>query len=116
MLPPKQLIAIDGMVNKNKKMKITIDFKVLPRYLFMVDLSGLHFDTKTRHMLYVSDESDVVAEGSIDGEVIRYMELKKGYAGLKDDLHQAEGITMDDDGNIYIICEPNLFYQFVRKN
>ena len=113
---PKQLIAIDGMVNKNKKMKITIDFKVLPRYLFMVDLSGLHFDTKTRHMLYVSDESDVVAEGSIDGEVIRYMELKKGYAGLKDDLHQAEGITMDDDGNIYIICEPNLFYQFVRKN
>jgi uncharacterized protein YjiK len=42
--------------------------------------------------------------------------LKKGYSGLKDDVLKAEGITMDDDGNIYIIAEPNLFYQFARKN
>ena len=112
---PKQLIAIDGLVNKYKKIKITIDFRQLPRYLFMDDLSGLHFDAKTRHLLYVSDESNIVAEGSIDGEVISYMELRKGYTGLKDDIPKAEGITMDDEGNIYIISEPNLLYQFSRK-
>lgn len=111
----KQLIAIDGLVNKYKKVKITIDFRPLPRYLFMDDLSGLHFDTRTRHLLYVSDESKIVAEGSIYGEVISYMELRKRYSGLKDDVPKAEGITMDDDGNIYIISEPNLLYQFTRK-
>ena len=113
---PKQLIAIDGLVNKFKKIRITIDLKLLPRYLFVDDLSGLHFDTKTRHLLYLSEESNIVAEGSLDGEIISYMELKKGYTGLKDDVHQAEGITMDDDGNIYIVSEPNLLYQFARKN
>ena len=113
---PKQLIAIDGLVNKCEKIRIKIDLRLLPRYLFMDDLSGLHFDTKSRHLLFVSDESNLVAEGSLDGEVISYMELEKGYIGLIDDVPQAEGITMDDDGNIYIVGEPNLFYQYVRKN
>jgi uncharacterized protein YjiK len=113
---PKQLIAIDGLLKKYRKIRIKIDLRVLPRYLFMDDLSGLHFDTKSRHMLFLSHESNLVAEVSLDGEVISYMELKKGYSGLKDDVLKAEGITMDDDGNIYIIAEPNLFYQFARKN
>ena len=113
---PKQLIAIDGFVNKCEKMRIKIDHRLLPRYLFMDDLSGLHFDNKSRHLLFLSHESNLVAEGSLDGEVISYMELKKGYTGLKDDVLKAEGITMDNDGNIYIVGEPNLFYQYVRKN
>ena len=113
---PKQLIAIDGFLNKCEKIRIKIDFRLLPRYLFMDDLSGLHFDAKTRHLLYLSEQSNLVAEGSLDGEVISYMELKKGYSGLKVDVPKAEGITMDEDRNIYIVSEPNLFYQFVRKN
>lgn len=113
---PKQLIAIDGFVNKCEKIRIKIDLRPLPRYLFMDDLSGLHFDTKSRHLLFLSHESNLVAEGSLDGEVISYMELEKGYTGFKDDAFKAEGITMDDDGNIYIVGEPNLFYQYVRKN
>ena len=113
---PKQLFAIDGIINNSNKIRITIDIRPLPRYLFMDDLSGLHFDAKSGHLLYLSDESNIVAEGSLDGEVISYMELRKGYSGLKDDLRQAEGITMDDEGNIYIVCEPNSFYQFARKN
>jgi uncharacterized protein YjiK len=113
---PKQLIAIDGLVNKGEKIRIKIDHRLLPRYLFMDDLSGLHFDTKSRHLLFLSHESNLVAEGSLDGEVVSYMELKKGYSGLKNDVLKAEGITMDDDGNIYIVGEPNLFYQFVRKD
>ena len=113
---PKQLIAIDGLVNKCEKIRIKIDFRPLPRYLFMDDLSGLHFDAKTRHLLFLSQQSNLVAESSLDGEVISYMELEKGYTGLKDDVPKAEGITMDEDRNIYIVSEPNLFYQFVRKN
>jgi uncharacterized protein YjiK len=34
---------------------------------------------------------------------------------LKESVGQAEGLTRDDAGNLYVVSEPNLFYRF-RKN
>ena len=41
------------------------------------------------------------------------MELKAGSAGLDADVAQPEGITVDKDGYLYIVSEPNLFYRFI---
>jgi uncharacterized protein YjiK len=112
---PKQLIAIDGLVKKRKNINMKIDPNLLPRYLFLDDLSGLHFDSRSRHLLLLSHDSNAVAERSLDGEVISYLEFGKGYLGLIGDELKCEGITMDDDENIYIVGEPNLFYQYIKE-
>jgi len=113
---PMQLITIKGMPDNEEAIKISLGPDLILCKLFMDDFSGLHFDSVTRHLLIVSEQSKLVSEVSCDGEVISFLQLKKGFSGLKDDIPKAEGITMDDAGNIYIVSEPNLFYRFVRKN
>jgi len=44
------------------------------------------------------------------------MDLEAGFNRLKTSIPQAEGITMDDQGILYIISEPNLIYQFLKKS
>ncbi len=79
------------------------------------DLSGLFYDESTKHLLVLSDESKLVTELDNEGQVVSYMELEKGWHGLSMDIPQAEGVAMDDDGNLYVVSEPNLFYRFSKS-
>ncbi len=79
------------------------------------DLSGLHFDNLTGHLLVLSDESRLLAEVTLDGTVVSYMPLTSGWHGLEERMSQPEGVTMDDQGNLYILSEPNHFYRFESK-
>ncbi len=81
----------------------------------MDDFSGLHFDHKTRHLLFLSDESRLAAEVTISGEKVSFLDLERGFSGLTADIPQAEGITMDADRNIYIVSEPDLLYCFEKR-
>lgn len=112
---PMQLITIKGLLDSAEGLSISIKPDIIPHKLYMDDFSGLHFDPATHHLLFVSDESKSVSEVSPNGKMISFMELEKGFSGLQNDIPQAEGITMDDFGNIYIVSEPNLFYKFVKK-
>ncbi|WP_200406089.1 SdiA-regulated domain-containing protein, partial [Salmonella enterica] len=38
--------------------------------------------------------------------------LTAEWSGLRDDIPQPEGIAMDNENNLYIVSEPNLFYKF----
>ena len=82
--------------------------------LFVRDLSSLQFDERTGHLLALSDESKLLLELGLDGQPISTLSLKKGKHGLNRSVPQAEGVAMDDEGTVYVVSEPNLFYVFKK--
>ncbi|TBU89208.1 SdiA-regulated domain-containing protein [Phytopseudomonas dryadis] len=83
--------------------------------VFASDLSSVHFDEKTGHLVLLSDESQRLMELDGDsGELVAMRNLSRGFADLADGVPQGEGMTFDDQGNLYIVSEPNLFYRFGR--
>nr|EKW5935529.1 SdiA-regulated domain-containing protein [Citrobacter farmeri] len=80
------------------------------------DVSGLHYHSPTASLLVLSDESGKLLEINSEGLVTDRLYLNAGWTGLKEDIPQAEGIALDDAGNLYIVSEPNLFYRFTKKN
>ena len=82
--------------------------------LFVRDLSSLQYDERSGHLLALSDESFLVLELDIDGRPLSSLSLLNGRHGLKKRVPQAEGIAMDDEGSLYLVSEPNLFYVFKK--
>ncbi len=108
---PMQLIKVTNFLG-NKNLDISFENGLTTFNHFMNDYSGLHFDTNSKHLLFLSDESKLISEVSLDGTQVSFAKLKKGFLGLKKDIPQAEGITMDEEGILYLVSEPNLFYSF----
>ena len=82
--------------------------------LFVRDLSSLQYDESSGHLLALSDESKLLIELDVEGRPISTLSLKKGRHGLKKSVPQAEGVAMDDEGTVYVVSEPNLFYVFKK--
>lgn len=82
--------------------------------MFVRDLSSLQYDERSGHLLALSDESGLILELDVDGRPLSTLSLGKGRHGLKKTVPQAEGIAMDDDGTLYLVSEPNLFYVFKK--
>ena len=80
------------------------------------DLSSVHHDAASDHLLLLSDESRLMMELDAEGRLVSYRSLWGGFAGLADRVPQAEGLTLDDQGRLYLVSEPNLFYRFVRED
>lgn len=83
--------------------------------LFVRDLSSLQFDERSGHLLALSDESRQILELDTQGRPVANVSLSKGSMGLERSVPQAEGIAMSDDGTLYVVSEPNLFYAFRKK-
>ena len=82
--------------------------------LGMRDISSLSIDARTGHALVLSDESRMLLELDRSGHPVSFLSLTGGLNGLDSGIEQAEGVAMDEDGNIYIVAEPNLFYVFSK--
>jgi uncharacterized protein YjiK len=82
--------------------------------LFMTDLSSLTFHEPTGHMLLLSHESRLIVEYDKEGEPVSIMPLWKGWHGLRHFVPQAEGIAIGENGDLFLLSEPNLFYRFER--
>ena len=88
----------------------------LPSYgLGMRNLSALSVDPRTGHMLALSAQSHLLLELDEQGEPISFISLIGGQSGLERRIPRAEGVAMDEEGTIYMVSEPNLFYVF-RKS
>ncbi|EAV4178795.1 YjiK family protein, partial [Salmonella enterica subsp. enterica serovar Reading] len=74
------------------------------------DVSGLEYHAPTNSLLVLSDESKMILEVSSEWRVRDRLFLTAEWSGLRDDIPQPEGIAMDNENNLYIVSEPNLFY------
>lgn len=83
--------------------------------LLVRDMSSVAIDPRSGHTLLLSDESRLLLELDPQGKPRSFIHLLGGLHGLVRGIQQAEGVAMDDAGNIYVIGEPNRFYVFGRQ-
>lgn len=79
------------------------------------DLSSVEFIPSANEIALLSDESRAIVTVHNAGERMGMQSLRIGEAGHSDTIPQAEGITFDPHGNLYIVSEPNLF-DALRRN
>ena len=92
------------------------ELRPLPSYgLGMRNLSALSVDPRTGHILALSAQSRLLLELDEKGEPVSFISLLGGQSGLESRIPRAEGVAMDEEGTIYMVSEPNLFYVF-RKD
>lgn len=113
---PLKLISISGLVDGTQGVSIGEPAHIDINNFNLDDLSGLHFDAKTGHLLLLSDEAKLLVEVDKNGHAISYVDLEAGFNGLREDIPQAEGVTLDSQGNLYIVSEPNLLYRFTKNS
>ncbi|NKQ12543.1 SdiA-regulated domain-containing protein [Pseudomonas sp. SST3] len=115
---PRKLYEIQGI---KASLHGQLNLKVIDREAWIEDkdmasdLASVHYDERTGHLVLLSDEAKMMLELDSQGEMVSFRSLWSGFAGLKNSVPQAEGMTFDARGNLYLVSEPNLFYAFERK-
>jgi len=82
--------------------------------LMMRNVSALSIDPRTGHTLVLSAESHLLLELDEKGEPVSFISLLGGLNGLHERIPRAEGVAIDEQGTIYMVSEPDLFYVFKR--
>ncbi|MFK8330841.1 SdiA-regulated domain-containing protein [Pseudomonas sp. BJa5] len=94
---------------------LTGDKQRLPNdELDLRNLSALGVDPRTGHLLVLSADSNLLLELDENGEQVSFMTLLGSFNGLNKRIPRAEGVAMDEQGTLYIVSEPNLFYRFKK--
>ena len=112
---PKILYQVEHATDSKHRTITTWDRSVT-KDLPVEDQSGLHFNAASKTLLMVSDESRILLELKTDGTQVGSISLQKGHSWLPKSIKKAEGITMDDEGRIYIVSEPNLLFVFTSDH
>lgn len=85
-----------------------------PRWLDIVtaDLSSVTVHEPTGQWFFLSAASGLVVQYDESGRLVDTFPLWRSFRGLTHSIPQAEGMTFDDQGRLFIVSEPNLFYRF----
>lgn len=113
---PRQLYEVQGVaasLDGPLQLKI-IDHTDWIDQVFATDLSDIQFDADTGHLLLLSDESHLLMELSDRGQMLSYRSFNRFTSDLQHTAPHPEGVTLDNDGALYVVSEPNLFYRFRR--
>ncbi|MFF7706461.1 SdiA-regulated domain-containing protein [Pseudomonas sp. NPDC007930] len=78
------------------------------------NLSAMAVDPRTGHTLLLSADSHLLLELGDDLQPLSYMALLGHFNGLGETIPRAEGVAMDEQGTLYMVSEPNLFYRFEK--
>ncbi|AUO67466.1 hypothetical protein WM46_23650 [Citrobacter freundii complex sp. CFNIH2] len=111
---PIGIYKVTGLLNTDN-LTINKD-RALQQQLDVKDISGAEFNPQRNSLLILSHESRVLKEVKTDGNVLGVMMLTEGHHGLAHTIEQAEGIAMDNQGTLFIVAEPNLFYRFTSDS
>jgi len=116
---PRQLLEVHGLrasLSNDFSLRIRDLSSTVKDKVFATDLSSVVFDQQSGHLVLLSDESKLLIEMTDEGKVVSFRSLASGFAGLQKGIPQAEGVTIDADGNLYVVSEPNLFYRFAQES
>jgi len=86
--------------------KVSTPWDAESRSLGMKDLSDVFFDAGSGHLILLSHKSRVAVECTTNGREIARLPLK---------LVKAEGVAMDDEGNLFVCGEPNSLQVFEKS-
>jgi len=113
---PMRLFEVAGAVQPSNAMVYQAAVSTLGvQRLRMDDVSAMHYDLQSRHLLVLSDESQLLAELDSGYYPISFMDLEAGFNGLDQDVPQAEGVTLGPQRELLIVSEPNLLYRYRLK-
>ncbi len=114
---PKYVMSVVGLYQPDGHKSNQIEVEYLKQYdralnWSLRDLSSVTYHEQSGHLFLLSDESRLLKQFDATGQAMGSLALWKGFHGLNHNVPQAEGVSIDDEGNIYIVSEPNLFYVF----
>ena len=116
---PRQLLEVSGLrasLAGGFSLHVRDLSSLVKDKVFATDLSSVVFDQQSGHLILLSDESKLLIEMTDEGKVVSFRSLARGFAGLLKGIPQAEGVTIDDEGYLYVVSEPNLFYRFTQES
>ncbi|QCY12930.1 SdiA-regulated domain-containing protein [Pseudomonas sp. MPC6] len=115
---PRQLYEIGG-VSKSLNGHLSINLidrtEWVNQSVFGRDLADAYYDPGTGHLVLLSEQSKLLIELDKEGRFVSYKSLLEGVKDFFSSKVNPEGVTMDAQGHLYVVAEPNLFYSFSRK-
>jgi uncharacterized protein YjiK len=117
---PKYVISVSGLYQPDSQKPNNIEVERLAQFdgslkWALRDLSAVNYHQQSGHFFLLSDESKLLKQFNESGQTMGSLALWQGFHGLRHSVPQAEGVAIDDQGNIYIVSEPNMFYVFKAK-
>lgn len=103
---PKKVISIKGIMN-DTPIYITTKTKISDNNSYLGDFSAIYFDNKKDELFILSDESSLLGKVDNLGNFTDFLDLYPSI--IIPGSINIEGVTKDNDGNIYIVGEPNFF-------
>lgn len=82
---------------------------------YLTDVSGLSVDPRSGQLLALSQESHLLLGLDPQLQAQSFLALLPGLNGLTRRVPQAEGLALDNAGNLYVVSERNLFFAFQRE-
>jgi len=108
---PEQLYHFDQQQHDGKYLTPFLNNSIQRKQLG--DVAGLH-SLANGNTLFLSEESRLLLELSPKGYVLSSKSFEYDPFGIFYSIRQPEGVTMADDGRLYIVSEPNQLFIFEK--